>query len=440
MNEITVIDALMGQGKTKNRIAYMNANPNQKFIYIGVNLGEVERIQQACPALDMRDPIPRHGRKYWDLIELVRQGHNIVATHQLFRLMTVDLSNVLRDKGYTLIIDEALDVVEKYPVGKAELELFLEQGMVYVDEKKHLRWNHDRYPNYAKLDRDARYKDLPGLCDNGNLVKTRDGVLIWQFPASFLGVFKEVFICTYMFEGQVMADYFKASGVQYNLRTLKDGELVDFGDVNNTIQKVKLAALIHVDMDPYRNEVGRKIGRGYPLTETWFSNHVKKRGSDLGKRLKNNTEAFFKTFGHGVDGNMWTTFDKHKKKLNGVRYSRYDKCFVPMNTKATDKWKHKSALAYLVDRWQSPIVAGYFEDMNIPTRADLFALTELIQWIWRSRIRKQPAEPIQLFLPSERMRSILTNWIVHSDAKIVAGQRLDVGLGNAEKDFQREAA
>ena len=97
-----------------------------------------------------------------------------------------------------------------------------------------------------------------------------------------------------------------------------------------------------------------------------------------------------------------------------------------MNTKATDKLKHKQALAYLVDRHQSPVVAGYFEDMNVPIREILFALTELIQWIWRSRIRKGEPEPIQLYLPSARMRTILTNWIRYSDAEIVNGKRLDM--------------
>jgi hypothetical protein len=96
-----------------------------------------------------------------------------------------------------------------------------------------------------------------------------------------------------------------------------------------------------------------------------------------------------------------------------------------MNMKATDDYKHKTALAYLVNRFQSPIVEGYFRDRGVPTREDLFALTELIQWIWRSAIRGKPPKEIQLYLPSERMRDILIRWFVTSDADIVAGVRLD---------------
>jgi hypothetical protein len=40
---------------------------------------------------------------------------------------------------------------------------------------------------------------------------------------------------------------------------------------------------------------------------------------------------------------------------------------------------------------------------------DAYALTELIQWVWRSRIRK--GEPITLYLPSPRMRRLFEEWL-----------------------------
>jgi hypothetical protein len=76
---ITVIDALMGQGKTRHVFAHMNENKDERYIYIGVNLGEIARCQKACAALDMRDPVPQHGRKFWDLITLVGDGCNVAA-------------------------------------------------------------------------------------------------------------------------------------------------------------------------------------------------------------------------------------------------------------------------------------------------------------------------------------------------------------------------
>ena len=40
---------------------------------------------------------------------------------------------------------------------------------------------------------------------------------------------------------------------------------------------------------------------------------------------------------------------------------------------------------------------------------DLYALSALLQWVWRSRIRR--SQPIKLFIPSERMRDLFKRWL-----------------------------
>ena len=54
-------------------------------------------------------------------------------------------------------------------------------------------------------------------------------------------------------------------------------------------------------------------------------------------------------------------------------------------------------------------------DKDIKLNLDAYALSHLIQWIWRSSIRRQdlPKEDreIHLYLPSRRMREILLNWL-----------------------------
>ena len=42
--------------------------------------------------------------------------------------------------------------------------------------------------------------------------------------------------------------------------------------------------------------------------------------------------------------------------------------------------------------------------------AELFQPTELIQWVWRLRVRR--GEPITLYLPSPRMRRLFEEWLV----------------------------
>ena len=45
----------------------------------------------------------------------------------------------------------------------------------------------------------------------------------------------------------------------------------------------------------------------------------------------------------------------------------------------------------------------------IQLRIQLLALSEMLQWVWRSAIRDD--KPINLYIPSRRMRELLIDWI-----------------------------
>ena len=66
-------------------------------------------------------------------------------------------------------------------------------------------------------------------------------------------------------------------------------------------------------------------------------------------------------------------------------------------------------MAYLCNTFYHPIIKAYFESMGVPVYEDLYALSQMVQWIWRSRVREQ--EPISVFIPSERMRGLLKRWL-----------------------------
>ncbi|MEG2695893.1 MAG: hypothetical protein RR966_15745, partial [Acinetobacter sp.] len=40
---------------------------------------------------------------------------------------------------------------------------------------------------------------------------------------------------------------------------------------------------------------------------------------------------------------------------------------------------------------------------------DIFALSEMVQWVWRSAIRE--GNPINIYVPSSRMRDLLERWL-----------------------------
>ena len=90
--------------------------------------------------------------------------------------------------------------------------------------------------------------------------------------------------------------------------------------------------------------------------------------------------------------------------------------WIPNTTRGTNDYSHCSHLIYLYDQHINPIVARWL-CYETAFFNDAYALTELIQWVWRSRIRK--GEPITLYLPSPRMRSIFIDWLEGWDANSI---------------------
>ena len=111
---------------------------------------------------------------------------------------------------------------------------------------------------------------------------------------------------------------------------------------------------------------------------------------------------------------MWTCFDPNKAKVksNGIA-----SCWVPFNQMSTNLYREKSDLAFLVNRYMKPPIVKYFEAFNFNVSQEKFALSELVQWLFRSGLRD--GKSVNVYLPSYRMRSLLVEWLNDSlEAKI----------------------
>ena len=51
----------------------------------------------------------------------------------------------------------------------------------------------------------------------------------------------------------------------------------------------------------------------------------------------------------------------------------------------------------------------FYENNGVDVNEDAYALSIMVQWIWRSAIRD--GNEIWLYVPSKRMRDLLTNWM-----------------------------
>ena len=57
----------------------------------------------------------------------------------------------------------------------------------------------------------------------------------------------------------------------------------------------------------------------------------------------------------------------------------------------------------------NPLIKKFFQQHGVEVDEDGFALSEMLQFIWRSAIRE--GNEIWIYIPSIRMRTLLTDWI-----------------------------
>ena len=410
---ITIIDSICGTGKTSWAIQYMNENEDRKFIYITPFLNEVKRVKNECTNRYFYEPNVKggSGSKFVHFKRLIAEGKNIVSTHALFSYVTEETIQNLKENNYTLILDEVFNVVQEINIKKSDRTLLINNNMIEIMEDGKVNWTDMEY--------DGTLNDYRMQIENGDVYLLDNSFLIWTFPIKVFSVFKEIYILTYLFNGQLQRYYYDMYNISYEYKSvisttrsiLKNGETNEFKtykltNYNPTQNLNSLKKLINICDNSKLNVIGNKKGKGNPLSKSWYISQNKKKldGFDI---LKKNMTNYFQNICRGKScDNAWTTFKEFRSKLSGNRYS---KGFIPCNARATNEYKHKKNLAYCINVFSNPKLIKFFISKGVTIDEDAYALAELVQWIFRSSIRNN--EPINLYVPSERMRTLLINWL-----------------------------
>lgn len=196
---------------------------------------------------------------------------------------------------------------------------------------------------------------------------------------------------------------FEYKSVKYNKET-KLYELCEY-DIENE-DRSKLRELINIYYGKMNtNYFVRASAWNNELSTNWFKNADISQINQLRKNLINWFNNINKT---KSKENLWTTKKSVSQKLKGKSYT---KSFIPMNTRATNEYKNTRYLAYIYNRFLNPIESNFFKSYGITVDEDLLAVSDLLQWIWRSQIRD--GKEIELYIPSKRMRDLLIKYLNH---------------------------
>lgn len=394
----------MGTGKSSAAIRYMNDHADEKFIYITPYLTETERIRKECDALHFVEPSDKlreySFKKSLHTMALIAEGRNISTTHQAFKGYTQDTLDHIKEQGYTLIIDENVEILETFDYHPTDLQLAIDAG--YIKE------NNGVYTLVKDGYDGTALREMMYLLKSRELIKVterdKDPLFFWALPPNLLTSFKDVFVLTYLFSGQSIKYFMDIYNIQYEfigIERTDDGGYA-FGEFPGYTPDYvyDLQHKLNILDNPKMNSVGDDY---YALSKSWYG-----RKDDEVAQLKRNIHNYYTNIYKDIpaDRRLWGCY---KGEMNKVKGKGYTKAFVTFNAKATNQYKDRDCLVYVANLFMNVNEKKFYQLHGIDVDENMYALSIMVQWIWRSAIRE--GGEVYLYIPSRRMRELLIGWI-----------------------------
>ena len=426
MTQVTIKERLMGQGKSKEMIEQINKDidtDTSKYIIVLPYLSECHRYAgtisegksqqpkkqnrkvvytgEGCNASGRKfyHPTNFNGGKLSSLERLIQQGNDIVTTHATLKNFSKETLSFIQDTPYTLVIDEELECIKQYKgFTKTRRDMLFGKYIEVNPDTNALVW----IGGDIDTPKDDWVTEIKNLCESGSLFKVEDTVFMWEYPVEFLKAFKKIIVLSYMVYGSMFWAYLKHHNIDFTIERTPRPEK-------------GWKSLIRILDNDKLNTVGDDY---YALSSGYFKRRLKydSRGKPIGvnteldyglTQIKKNTYNFFYNYCKTPSkDNMWGTLGEARKQVSGAGYSRGH---VSINCKATNEYRHKKSLAYLYNVFMSPKEEQYVSKWEHKPREDIIALSVLLQWVFRSQVRE--GKPIDIYIPSSRMRSLLEAWI-----------------------------
>lgn len=377
LNNVKVIDAICGAGKTSYAIQMINDSykgvlkEEPKYIFVTPFISEVERIEKETNN-KLVAPNDKSGTKSLHVKKLIEEENSIVMSHELFSKIDEETLSDIEFNNYVLIMDEVANVLENLKVSKKDIEYLMKANAIEVGEKGKVNWIDETYGS----NENERFRDIMILSENENLYILKNTALFWTMNVKAFSSFKEIYILTYLFEGQIQKYYYEFHEIKYEKYSVqyKDNKyvLVDYNAKNDCRENI--VQLLNVYED-YKKPTGRESKLN--------SNFGAKK--DIASKLKGAKCIFNKKDDRDKDN------------------------FIPMNTRATNLKGECVSVAYIYNRFMNPIEKKFFEERGIKVDQDLLAVSDLIQFLFRGCIRNN--QVMNCYIPSKRMRDLLYMWM-----------------------------
>ena len=404
MNKVIKIeDYPCGSGKTTRMIE--NFKEDQKYLVILPMLTEVTRVIESSKDIEFVQPHANdneQGTKTSSLEAQLLLGSNIATTHEMYeRLVPMVKAGLLDD--YDIVIDEVPNVV-KSVTSKSRTsiqEFYVDAGYMNVDVGTGLvRPTHKWRQNQEQVS-DTLSPKILKQAESGCLYLQDGEMFIWALPQCILTAGTSVTVLTYKAEGSVLLAYLRKFGLPFEVSN--DNQLEEGF-------RAKAAKLITIaDIGALSKTNFSYTGQVKGMSSPSYSTKVARSLKNLKERKLVDVDINNVLITCKKDAWLKASNDNRPKPGVFARNSRLkDANWIANTTRGTNDFIHCSHLIYLYDQNIHPVIARWLGDSSRAFN-DAYALTELIQWVWRSRVRKE--EPITLYLPSPRMRRLFEEWL-----------------------------
>lgn len=389
MKKIQICDSIMGSGKTSAAIRMMNEESDKRFIFVTPYLSEVDRVKNACRVRGFMEPKEAFGSKQCGFQKLLQEKTNIATTHALLLGSNKETVRLIQEGHYILILDEAVDPMMLCDSSQIDMEAFQRAGILNIDEHGKITWRQRGYR--------GKFEQEEQLAKWGSLYCSK-GSVIYLYPREIFDAFEEGYVLTYMFKATYLKSYFDLNKMEYEyIGTAMDEDGYRFSPTPIVPEYAcRLKEKVHILERGKINLIGKERTS---LSLAWFGKH--KNDGSL-EELSRNANNFFRNICKAPAKEwMWSVYADYKEKI----VFRRANSFVEVNARATNRYRDRRYLAYMVNLFPSPIYYNFFQDKGVAPDKDRWSLSMMVQWIWRSAIRD--GKEITIYVPSGRMRGLL---------------------------------
>lgn len=430
----------MGAGKSTAVINYINScgkfgsDSDKRFIVFVPTITERKRFINETGA---KTPDNTNCSKIKSILDMIVRGENIVTTHALCQLFTDETITAFQESEYKYIafFDEIPSffnnvvggttkrdtendkIITKF--GKADVKLMQTANIVKVENGKIIYNSDSEYGRAEEFNIFDNIKFLGSHCDLYPYGKDKDGYftsIIAFAKRSIFECFHEIWFCSYLTKGSMIENYCQLNDIDMiyyhiddNCNVVKNPDGLYYESYPEGLERLEILEL-------------PKFNMNNSLSKDWYSKANLEKNKTSMKVLAGkfrNAYEFMKKHCVTAKSFIWTTFKEYRNniKINN-KYVPVNKTWLACNTKATNDYSNCTGVAYVCNRFFDVNCTNYLSKLAEKTNKpglkfnnDIYALSELIQFIYRSNIRvKDSDKKIYVWVPDYRMRNLLYNY------------------------------